>query len=131
MRPHLTKFSLVLVACVNVLVRADAEEAPDAYELVVAAAVPVLPAPLRALFEEHIDVMRRNAVAEGSGRAGSRADRTETERHMVMLDTTADAETPSARRAAARSFPHDLDSAKGIFKRHDVIGGTLPWAGGV
>ena len=128
MRTHLTKLFLVLVACVNAMVRADAEEAPDAYELVVAAAVPVFPAPLRTFFQAHIDVMRRSAVTGGTERAGSEADRTETERHMVMLDTAAKAETPSARRAAARSFPHYLDSANEIFKRHGVIGGTLPWA---
>ena len=127
MRTRLIHF-LVLAVCVDAPVRADAEEAPDAYELVVAAAVPVLPAPIRTLFQAHIDVLRRSAVDGGAARAGSKADRTQAERHMVMLDTAADAETASARRAAARSFPHDLASAKGIFQRHGVIGGTLPWA---
>ncbi len=127
MRTRPTQFFLVLFACVNAMVRADVEEAPDAYELVVAAAVPVLPAPLRTLFQARIELMRRTAVTGGTDRAGSKADGTESERHRVMLDIAADAETPSARRAAARTFPHDLDSAKGIFQRHGVIGGTLPW----
>ncbi len=107
--------------------RAD-DESPDAYEIVTATALPVLPPRLRAVFRDGRDALRKSAAAYiiSSTKPGAAPD--EASRHFVMLDLAAVGGDEAARRAAAQRFPHDRAAAVELSIRQGVgDGGCLPW----
>lgn len=118
----------IVLAVLGVLthpVRADREEAPEAYEIAAATAVAVLPEPLRAFFEARLSDLQQVATA---GLTDTRSARTlpgQPDWHYVMLDV---AGGPTQHRAAVKLFPRDQAEARALFrKRRCRNGGRLPW----
>lgn len=102
------------------------EEGADAYEITVAAAMPVLPKPLRTFYESRVEAVRRAAVAERYRQAGVTGC---DGRHYLMLDADARGTDQSEWHAAAQTFPHDRRQAERLFLRNEIdIGGSLPWS---
>lgn len=108
--------------------QAGIDEAPEAYQIAVATAVPVLPPPLQDFFEAHLETFRQRATAGLERTSTSTTFPGKPDWHYVMLDVAADVDTPAARHAAARAFPHDHKDAVALFKKHGRrSGGSLPW----
>lgn len=105
------------------------EEVPaEVYEIATAAAVTVVPEPIRTFFEANLATVKEVAVAGPSSRAPADVAADADESHYIMLDVGAVEGGAEARRIAARQFPHDQDGARKLFKRHGVrAGGLLPW----
>ncbi len=107
---------------------AAVDEAPDAYEIVTATAVPALPQPLRDFFEAHLDDLGQTATAGIASSPTPGSFPGDVDWHYVKLDIAAGEANPSARHAAARTFPRDRAAAATLFKRYRCTdGGALPW----
>ena len=103
-------------------------ESPAAYEIVAATSIPVLPSPLRAFLEAHIEAVRQSATAGLSPVPENRPSPAELGRHYVMLDAAADQRDAGGRRCAVLAFPRDRGEATKLFKQSaQENGGTLPW----
>ncbi len=110
------------------LTDAAVDESPDAYEIAVTTAVPVLPPPLRGFFEAHLDGLAQAATARLASASTTGSFPGEMDWHYVGLDVSAGQTDPSTRMAAARTFPRDRTAATTLFKRHRCTdGGSLPW----
>ena len=108
--------------------RANHEEAPQAYEIAAATAVTLLPTPLRAFFEAHLDGLQQVATAglTDAPTAGKLPGRPDW--HYVMLDVAAGDGDPKKSRAAVKAFPRDHAEARALFQQHRRSkGGQLPW----
>ncbi len=118
----------------------DHAECSDPYEIAAAAAVPVLPAPLRTFFEAHVEALRKAAAPGARIPSGSKFTSGDEQWHYVSLDVAAGAASrseprpegsgPSAeeRRAAARRFPRERDKATALYESCGTReGGLLPW----
>ncbi len=113
---------------IGALTDAAVDESPDAYEITVAAAVPVLPQPLRDFFRAHLDGLVQNATAGLASASAPGPFPGEMTWHYVGLDIAAGETDPSKRAAAARTFPRDRTAATTLFKRRRCSdGGSLPW----
>lgn len=115
-------------------------ECTELYEIAVAAAVPVLPPPLRAFFETHLEALRQAAAPGARVTSGSKFTTGDEQWHYVSLDIAAGAASQSEprpegsgptleeRRAAARRFPRERDKAMALYESCGVReGGILPW----
>lgn len=101
-------------------VRAAPEESPTAYEIVTAASVTVLPAPLQGFFETHLAALRQSATGKHATGSSGDGARESAGRHFVMLDIITDGHV--------RRFPQDRAEAMRLFKQRGVHdGGELPW----
>lgn len=101
------------------------EEGADAYEITVAAALPVLPKPLRAFFAPHLEAVRLASVDQRCRQAGAAGC---DGRHYLMLDADARGTDQAAWHEAARAFPRNRRQAKRLFLRNETdTGGSLPW----
>jgi hypothetical protein len=118
----------------------DHVECNDPYEIAVAAAVPVLPTPLRAFFEAHTDALRKAAAPGVRIPSGSKLTSGDEQWHYVSLDVAAGPASRSElrpeesgpsledRRASARRFPHERDKAAALYESCGTReGGLLPW----
>lgn len=106
---------------------ASDDASPDACAVVAAAAVPVLPPPLRSFFEARIPALQHAAASSVAGPSNAGTLLARDDRHYVMLDVAV-AAAATERRAAARRFPHDRAKAMALYQKHGVEqGGTLPW----
>ena len=108
-------------------VRADDEQPPAAYEIVVATAVTALPAPLRSAFVQQQDELIRVALSHSVNHVSSEED---VDRHFVMLDVAAEKGAgETGRIEASRRFPRDRDAAVKLARERGVRRvGSLPWA---
>jgi hypothetical protein len=118
----------------------DHVECNDPYEIAAAAAVPVLPTPLRTFFEAHSEALRKAAAPGARIPSGSKFTSGDEQWHYVSLDVAAGAATRSEprpegsgpsleeRRAAARRFPRERDKATALYESCGTReGGLLPW----
>lgn len=102
-------------------------ESPVAYEIVISAAVPVLPEAIRPFFECHIEAFRQGALPAAVRTAPPNTIAGNPQSHYVMLDV--EAKTPDVRHQAALQFPRDRSAARRLFRQSGVgEGGLLPWA---
>jgi len=118
----------------------DRVEGSDPYEIAAAAAVPVLPTPLRTFFEAHSEALRKAASPGARIPSGSKVTSGDEQWHYVSLDVAAGAATRSEprpegsgpsledRRASARRFPRERDKAAALYESCGTReGGLLPW----
>ncbi len=134
-RPARLRLSRVVLATLAVIaahasgLRAGETESPEPYEIVVSVAVPVLPPPVRAFFETHIDTVRQSATRLIGSTTTPGDHGEDSEWHYIMLDVAATGS--SDRHEAALGFPHDRAAAERLFARVGVRrGGSLPWVVG-
>lgn len=128
MRFFVAAVAVVAAALLHHPARANDDESPDAYEIVTATAVPVLPTPLRAFFENHLEEIQRSATSHVVSASTPYTPPSEADRHYVMLDVAARGNDAAARHAAAQQFPRDREAAIELAKRQGVRhGGLLPW----
>lgn len=115
-------------------------ECDELYEIAAATAVPVLPTPLHAFFETRLEALRQAAAPGARVASGSKMTTGEPQWHYVTLDIAAGAANRSEprpegsgpsleeRRAAARRFPRERDTALALYESLGVRdGGILPW----
>jgi hypothetical protein len=118
----------------------DHVECNDPYEIAAAAAVPVLPTPLRTFFEVHVEALRKAAVPGARIPSGSKFTSGDEQWHYVSLDVAAGSASRSEprpegsgpsledRRASARRFPRERDKATALYESCGTReGGLLPW----
>jgi len=118
----------------------DRVECSDSYEIAAAAAVPVLPAPLRTFFEAHSEALRKAAAPGARIPSGSKFTSSDEQWHYVSLDVAAGTASRSEprpegsgpsledRRASARRFPRERDKAAALYESCGTReGGLLPW----
>jgi hypothetical protein len=118
----------------------DHVECSDPYELASAAAVPVLPIPLRTFFEAHVEALRKAASPGARIPSGSKVTSGDDQWHYVSLDVAAGPVSRSEprlegggpsledRRASARRFPRERDQAAALYESCGTReGGLLPW----
>ena len=120
-------------ACLFVPLGVCAEEgdAPDAYHIVAAAAVPVLPEAIRPFFLEHVQAGRFDAVDASAIGSAPSCEKLAAEARYLMLDVVARGGDHQARRAAAAEFPRTRPAAQNLFAAHkERSGGALPWIAG-
>lgn len=131
------RFIAIAVLSVASGVRGAPVESPAVYEITAGVAVAALPSPLSSFFNDQSDVILRGAKAPSAGanRATSTPSPATDRRsdhyaeHFLMLDAAAEADTPAARRRAARAFPRDRQAAVALLAEHGhANGGSLPWA---
>jgi hypothetical protein len=103
-------------------------ECADLYEIAVSAAAPVLPDPLQAFFETHLQALRRAAAPGARVASGSKFTTGDEQWHYVLLDIAAKEGNVEERRAAARRFPRERAKALALYDSCGVCdGGILPW----
>jgi hypothetical protein len=107
---------------------ASNDECPAVYEIVAAAAIKVLPEPIRPLFEARLDELQDQATKRLASDSGTTRTSSDAEAHYVMLDVGANVVDTDERRAAAHAFPQDRATAEKLYRQHRKHrGGTLPW----
>jgi len=106
----------------------ESAECTELYEIAVAAAVPILPAPLHAFFETRLEALRQAAAPGARVASGSKMNTGQPHWHYVTLDIAAGTAGVEERRAAARRFPRERNKAMALYESCGVPeGGNLPW----
>ncbi len=119
--------ALILLGAASDRTHAVETESQDAYEIVTAATVPILPQPLRPYFRTHLERISAAAVQNICPRPISDANHNLGHRHYITLDAATGMDDVVAREAARR-FPRDREAAESLFARHSLRnGGSLPW----
>lgn len=120
--------ALVAIICLSAAgqVRADDEQPPDGYEIVVSTALTALPTPLRSAFVQQEDELIRVALSHCVKSVSSVED---VDRHFVVLDVAAEKGASDAGRIeASRRFPRGREAALKLARERGVRRvGSLPW----
>ncbi len=103
-------------------------ESPDAYEIAIRVAVPILPSPLQEFFTEHLDQVQQDATAGLRDVSEAEPLPGTPDSHYIALDVGVENADAAVRQAAVHQFPRIRSAAKKHFNRHGQrVGGQLPW----
>ena len=119
----------IVLTAIPAVARPVKGESPDAYVIVVRAALPILPSPLNVYLESRIEAVQAGALAvrlRAEGRATSPQDE---EAHRIALDISAGDGDVKDRSSAAENFPRGRKAAQALqtLNSHHAVG-LLPWA---
>jgi hypothetical protein len=101
----------------------------DAQRLIARKAVDILPQPLSAFFEAHLDTFEERVVEPDAAWPHDRERSNRVQWHRVAMDVAATEPTREARMEAARDFTRDRMAAKRLYRGFQKRGasGELPW----